>query len=118
MKKNGFTLAEVLGVMVILGLLMILAAPLISNRIKNMNNKADDVHYAFVYHAAEEFISNNGSRFGKGKTHCINVSELINDGFLSSPVVDVSGNVLDNKSVHVSISMSGDLSFSMNDSSC
>ena len=38
MNKKGFTLAEILGVLVIIGLLLIIIGPLITARIKNNRN--------------------------------------------------------------------------------
>jgi len=43
MKQKGFTLAELIGVVAILGVISVLVAPTIINQIRNSQNKIDAV---------------------------------------------------------------------------
>ena len=47
--KKGFTLAEILGVIVIIGLLLILIVPPIINRISGSGDEAKDAENEFIY---------------------------------------------------------------------
>jgi len=61
MNKRGFTIVEVLGVVVLLGLIFIIATPLISNsgknaKIKILQTKVENIKKAAVLYAQEENV--------------------------------------------------------------
>ena len=85
--KKGFTLVEVLGVVVLLSIIILLITPNIISSIKNaninVNNKMADV----IFSATKKYIANdNDYKEKKGNTYCILISELVNNGYLESPV--------------------------------
>ena len=53
MKEKGFTLAEILGVIVIIGLILLLVGPAIVNRIRASREKVGKTTEELVYYAAK-----------------------------------------------------------------
>lgn len=110
--KKGFTLAEILGVIVIIGLLLIISGPLIINRIRENKEETETAHNKLVYNAVEQLIDEESQKYPKGKSYCIEISELIKKGKLVRPVVNITtGENIENKSVLVKRSITGYTSF-------
>ena len=115
--KQGFTLSEILGVIVILGLLVLLLAPGLINRISSSRKKAEDAGNEIVYSAVQQHINDNKKAYPSGNQYCIPISKLIADGKLVSPVINVvTGENIENKSVLAQIQQSGSMEFFIMDS--
>ena len=56
MNKKGFTLTEILGVIVIISLLLILVIPGIINRISSSGDEAVEAENQIIYDAADQYI--------------------------------------------------------------
>lgn len=118
MNKKGFTLAEILGVMVIIGLLLIIIGPQIIIRIRNNKEKAEEVGNKLVYNAAEQLIEEESEKYLKGKSYCIKISELVDKGKLASPVVNIAtGEKIEDKTVLAKKSITGYTSYDIYESS-
>lgn len=61
--KKGFTLAEILGVIVIIGLLLIISGPLIINRIRENKEETETAHNKLVYNAVEQLIDEESQKY-------------------------------------------------------
>ena len=108
--KKGFTLAEILGIIVIIGLLLILIVPPIINRISGSGDEAKDAENEFIYNATDVYINEHHEKYPPGKSgkYCILIQDLIDDGLLVEPVNDVvTGEDLSDKSVLVTIYSTG-----------
>ena len=84
--QKGFTLMELLGVIVILSLLMIILVP---NVLEQLNNKKSEVTKAqeeTVRTAAELYVDNHPNEYKEG-THCISFNELQDSGVLSENLI-------------------------------
>ena len=94
MNKKAFTLVELMGIITVLGLISLLVAPTIINQIRNSKGKIDNVTEKLIYSATDLYLDNKQSEYPKndGSTYCIKLQDLVNDGKLSSPVLDSSGN--------------------------
>ena len=57
MKKNGFTLVELLGVVTILAMLGMIIVPVIDNVLKNNKRKLYDVQIRVIKDAASSFVA-------------------------------------------------------------
>lgn len=76
-KENGFTLVELLAVLVILGIIVAIAIPAIGNIIDNAEDSASKSEIALVEDAARlYFIENDGGE--------VTVKKLIEDGYLEN----------------------------------
>ena len=86
--KKGFTLIEMIGVMVILSLLMTFAMPSIINYIKKGGETKDIVVKEMIYDAAKNYISDNKNMFKKDEknTYCISLYTLASEGYIESPI--------------------------------
>lgn len=74
-KENGFTLVELLAVLVILGIIVAIAIPAIGSVIENANGKAETAEKALVIDAARlYFIENDGTS--------VDVDTLISEDYL------------------------------------
>ena len=91
-KKLGFTLAEILGVIVIIGILLILIVPTVINRLNSTSEEVDEATDDIIYNAADQYIREHPSDYPPGKAgrYCITIQSLVDDGKLSSPVKDAT----------------------------
>lgn len=116
MNNKGFTLTEILGVIVIIALLLILIVPNIINRISNSGDDAKDTENQIIYDAADQYIKENPSEYPPGKSgrYCITIQSLVDDGKLVAPVIDVTtGEDITNLSVMVTIYSTGNTDYEL-----
>ena len=90
MKKNGFTLMELLGVIMILAILVIIAFPPILTQIKKSKQEIKNTTKILITDAAKDYYEDNINNFEQteGKTYCIDLSTLINQGYLNGKLKD------------------------------
>lgn len=96
MKKKGFTLAELVGVIVLLGLITIISFPLLLNHIKNSSNTLDKATQDLIIANASNYLEENKSNFPKieGNVYCITLGTLVDSGKLSYDLKDTKGEKL------------------------
>jgi type IV pilus assembly protein PilA len=89
-KEKGFTLVELLAVIVILGIIVAIAIPAVGNIIDNAQGDADDAQTELVVDAARLFDVQNTMAEGE----VILVSDLVSYGYLELRDSDsISGGV-------------------------
>ena len=109
MNKKGFTLAEILGVIVIISLLLLLIMPSILNQIANNSDKAGNTGDNLIFASTDNYLEEN-TDITKPGTYCVQIQELIDDGKLVSPVIDITtGEDISDKSVYVTINGKGQI---------
>ena len=86
MKKNGFTLVELLAVVSIISLLLLLVAPKIVNQLNNSKEEVNDVTKKIIYSAAEKYIKDNNMKIEYD--YCLSVEELQDKEYLSNTITD------------------------------
>jgi len=94
MNKKGFTLAELLGVIIVIAIIMGLAIPSLVQTIRNSKGKLSKANENIIFSATDLYLSNNVSEFPKynGSTYCITLNELIDSGDLLEDLIDVNTN--------------------------
>ena len=103
MNKKGFTLTEILGVIVIISLLLLLIMPTIINKIAQNGNEANKVSEGLISDAIKIYIEETIGT-NKPGSYCIPVQDLVDNGTLVSPVIDVeTGEDITNKTIYVTI---------------
>ena len=110
MSSKGLTLTEILGVIVIIGILLILIILGIINRLSNSGKEATETENQLIFDATDQYIKEHPSDFPPGKSgrYCIAIQSLVDDGKLVAPVTDVNtGEDITNKSVMVTIYSTG-----------
>ena len=85
MNKKGFTLMEMLGVIIILSLLMVLVFPNIVNSVRNSTDKTNKVTEDLVSTALDLYMSDNGYEINS-LYFCIPLQQLIDEGYLKKPI--------------------------------
>lgn len=85
MKKNAFTLIELLGVIVILVAVALIAFPPLLNQIQEAQNRLDKATTELVVNSAQSYLVANHSLYPKKNLvpYCIEIQDLINDGYLT-----------------------------------
>lgn len=105
--KKGFTLVELLAVIIILGLLTIIAIPSIVGILNNEKENISDSMKNIIINASSLYIEDNSGVYPKvnNNVYCIKLESLVNDNRLSKPLKDpVTNKEIDlNKYIKVSI---------------
>lgn len=105
--KKGFTLVELLAVIIILGLLTIIAIPSIIGILNNEKENISDSMKNVIINASSLYIEDNSGVYPKvnNNVYCIKLESLVNDNRLSKPLKDpVTNKEIDlNKYIKVSI---------------
>ena len=88
--KKGFTLAELLGVLVVLALISMIAIPSVANVIKDYKNQACVIQFSYVIEAGKSWASNNLDKLPNttGEYVDITILDLIEYGYLAEDLVN------------------------------
>lgn len=87
--KKGFTLVELLGTIVILGIIIIIAFPPILNQIKKSKEGIKETTEILIKDAAKDYIyENTGYEKIEGISYCIDISTLAENGYLNKKLKD------------------------------
>lgn len=87
--KKGFTLIEVVGVIVLLAIIMLIAFPTITSLVGNTKNQISDATLRLINTAADDYMENGNYFITDGRDYCFTLSELATEGFLTTPLKDV-----------------------------
>ena len=82
MKKNGFTLAELLGVIILLGVLLVIVVPVVGNSIVQSKQKAYDKQIDTVITSAKNWAADNIDNVDDWLQ--IDIGTLKQEGFLQN----------------------------------
>jgi len=122
MNKKGFTLAELLGVIVIIGLLLLLIIPLIINGVKSRENKVEETQNNIIFEAVGEYLDLDKDKYPNipGSVYCVSIKELKDTGILVDPVKKIveDGNYDDNYTIEVIITKEGTRKYSVSEGEC
>lgn len=106
MRNKGFTLVELLGVIILLAVIALIAFPPILNQIKKSQNQIDDATNALIISSAKLYVDNNHNLFSKkdGNVYCISIDELLNRGYLTEGMLGSNDELIEDFVVKVSYS--------------
>lgn len=92
MKKNGFTLVELLGVIIVIVALSLVVFPLVINGFKRNKKEVSAITKRLIEDAAITYMDKNPNMYEKveGNVYCVSLSQIVNSGNLSSPITDPS----------------------------
>lgn len=90
MKKNGFTLIELIALLGIIAIIILISAPSLINQIESQNEKKYNNFVNDLCLASETYINHHNIQTLQNTNDFINVpiSELINNGYLKSNVTN------------------------------
>ena len=83
MNKKGFTLVELLAVIVILSILAIVSTTIIFKLVADSRNDVYKENIALIEKAAEKWALDNYEYVGTTAPYCLNVSKLETDGYIT-----------------------------------
>lgn len=113
--KNGFTLTEILGVLVILGLLLLLIVPSILNKVRVNEKEIKKTQENMVENSTNIYMDQDKDTYPntEGNVYCIAIQTLIDNGKVNENLKDATSKDLDfkKKSVEVTIGKNGNRSF-------
>ena len=92
MKKRGFTLVELMGVIVIIALISIIVSPLIMNQVASKKENVSSIFKNIVLNATKEYMNGYPNGYKKddvnGTTYCVGLVNLVDAGLLELPLND------------------------------
>jgi prepilin-type N-terminal cleavage/methylation domain-containing protein len=118
MKNKGFTLAELLGVIVIISILAIVILPPIINQFRKTEDRINDTTMKLIESATLLHMDNNKNTYPlvDSATYCITIGQLIEADILASPVLYANGSVIpQTRIVRVLINTVYDIDYSLVD---
>ncbi len=101
-KRCGFTLMEILGAIIIMGLLLLLTFPSIIGRIKKATIDIDKATKELIFSSSVIYLEKNKNDFPltKGNVYCLSLETLINSGELMDNLINVkTGEKIDSTNV-------------------
>ena len=89
MNKKGFTLVELIGVIIIIGLLLVLVATPIIGQIRNQEGRLSSSTKEILLNAVEVYLDDHPTIYPKkdGNTYYLSVSRLIEGGYLEKEFI-------------------------------
>ncbi len=87
MNKKGFTLVELIGVVVILGLIALVAFPALLNQIDSSKKQVSDSQKALIISAAKNYVDENKNDYADKTEFEISADNLIKKGYLSEGII-------------------------------
>lgn len=117
MGKKGFTLIELIGVILIVSLLILLVLPKIVNSVRNSSDDTDNLTKEMIYKASELYIANHVNDFPKtnGNKFVIKLKDLVDEKLLTSPI-ELSDNSDITSDKCVEITYNGKYKYELKDS--
>lgn len=97
MKNKGFTLMELLGVIIILSILVLIAFPPLLNQITKTKQEIKNSTKALIIDASKDYYEDNVNNYDKieGMTYCIGIDTLVDEGYLNKKIKDENLNDID-----------------------
>ncbi len=98
MNKKGFTLTELLGVIVILAIIAIIAFPSVLGLLNSSQNETDEAMQNFAITAARNYVNDNMDSYpkaleGQTKTYSnLKIQTLLDEGYISSTTISSEKN--------------------------
>ena len=96
MNKKGFTLVELISVIVILGILALIVFPSVLSTINKGKSSTKDSNKKLIIAGAKNYVTDNQNSFKSidGKTYCISMGTLYNNGYINTVIgLDVNDDV-------------------------
>ena len=102
--KKGFTLVEVIGVIVLLGVIVLIVYPTITSVMNSTQGKISDATTSLITSSADLYLEAKNFTISE-TTCCITINDIVEEGILKTPLKDaVTGNDIDlTKAVEVVI---------------
>ena len=105
--KKGFTLVELLGVIVILTVIGFIAVPTALNMYRGSKEELSDLAEQVLITSTKSYVNDNENDFPiyNGNVYCVSLKKVVRENYLKTPVIDANtGEEIDlNKIVEVKV---------------
>ncbi len=83
--KKGFTIAELMGVIIILSLIVIIAFPQLLKSVKDTESTIDESLRTLIITSSSQYVTRHSDKFSNvnDSNYCIVVDDLIKEGLIS-----------------------------------
>ena len=90
-KKNGFTMVEMLGVVILLAAIMLLAFPAMLEQFRKSKEDINEATLQLIYSGADEYFNQYLEVYPKidGNSYCVFLQDIVDAGYLSDSITDV-----------------------------
>ena len=95
MKKNGFTLVELLGVLIVLVILSMVVVTTYTKLKKDADTTIDDALAILIKDASVTYVKKNKTNIEANNVYCLTLDDIVNDNLLSSAVKNAKGEEMD-----------------------
>ena len=95
MKKNGFTLVELLGVLIVLVILSMVVVTTYTKLKKDADTTIDDALAILIKDASVTYVKKNNTNIEANNVYCLTLDDIVNDNLLSNPVKNAKGEEMD-----------------------
>lgn len=94
MNKKGFTLIEVLAVVIIMTSVALLVVPNVVNRFSNKKDEIKEVNEELIISNAKIYVKDHENDYMQlsGMEYCIKLKKLVDEGYLNDKIIDVTNN--------------------------
>lgn len=100
-KRNGFTLVELMAVIIIISLIALLTFPNIINQIKKTKKSNNKMIEDVVIEQAKKYVNDNKDELLEDE-YCMPISTLIDNDYIKEDIVNIN-DIKDNKVVHITL---------------
>ena len=94
-KKNGFTLVELLGVLIVLVILSMVVVTTYTKLKKDADTTIDDALAILIKDASVTYVKKNKTNIEVNNVYCLTLDDIVNDNLLSNPVKNAKGEEMD-----------------------
>ena len=95
MKKNGFTLVELLGVLIVLVILSMVVVTTYTKLKKDADTTIDDALAILIKDASVTYVKKNKTNIEANNVYCLTLDDIVNDNLLSNPVKNAKEEEMD-----------------------
>ena len=94
-RRNGFTLVELLAVIVVIALISLLAMPPLVNQLSKTKEDSKNAGFELIYLAASQYLEDNKNlnrelcsniNSCSPDVYCVTLGSMVNDGKLKAPI--------------------------------
>ena len=96
MNKKGFTLVELISVIVILGILALIVFPNVLSTLNNGKKNMKEDNQTLIISGAKNYVADHPNNFKSidGKVYCLSLGTLYNSGYINTVVgLDIDDDV-------------------------